>query len=144
MICMVPWIRDHTGYIHLFFTSNSTFRSVKIFYIIFGTLSLVLGIIGIFLPVLPTTPLLLLTAFCYYRGSSRMYDWLMSHPKLGPYIRNFRENRMIPRRVKVYILTMLWASLLFCAYILDPIWLKCLMMVIAIGVTWHILSYKSE
>lgn len=117
---------------------------MKFLYIIFGTLSLVLGVIGIFLPVLPTTPLLLLTAFCYYRGSSRMYDWLMSHPKLGPYIRNFRENRMIPRRVKVYILTMLWASLLFCAYILDPIWLKCLMMVIAIGVTIHILSYKSE
>ena len=117
---------------------------MKFLYIIFGTLSLVLGIIGIFLPVLPTTPLLLLTAFCYYRGSSRMYDWLMSHPKLGPYIRNFRENRMIPRRVKVYILTMLWASLLFCAYILDPIWLKCLMIAIAIGVTWHILSYKSE
>ena len=117
---------------------------MKFLYIIFGTLSLVLGIIGIFLPVLPTTPLLLLTAFCYYRGSSRMYDWLMRHPKLGPYIRNFRENRMIPRRVKAYILTMLWASLLFCAYILDPIWLKCLMMFIAIGVTIHILSYRSE
>lgn len=117
---------------------------MKFLYILLGTLSLVLGIIGIFLPVLPTTPLLLLTAFCYYRGSSRLYGWLMSHPKLGPYIRNFREHKVIPRRVKVYILTMLWASLLFCTYILDPIWLKCLMMAIAIGVTIHILSYKSE
>ena len=117
---------------------------MKFLYILFGTLSLVLGIIGIFLPVLPTTPLLLLTAFCYYRGSARMYDWLMAHPKLGPYIRNFRENRMIPRRVKAYILTMLWASLLFCTYILEPIWLKCLMIAIAIGVTLHILSYSSE
>lgn len=117
---------------------------MKILYLIFGTLSLVLGIIGIFLPVLPTTPLLLLTAFCYYRGSSRMYQWLMDHPHLGPYIRNFREHKVIPRRVKVYILTMLWASLLFCAYILQPLWLKALMMVIAVGVTLHILSYKSE
>lgn len=117
---------------------------MKLLYLLLGTLSLILGIIGIFLPVLPTTPLLLLTAFCYYRGSSRMYDWLMSHPKLGPYIRNFREHRMIPRRVKAYILTMLWFSLLFCAYILHPIWLKCLMIAIAIGVTIHILSYKSE
>ncbi|MBQ8220154.1 MAG: YbaN family protein [Bacteroidaceae bacterium] len=117
---------------------------MKLLYLLLGTLSLILGIIGIFLPVLPTTPLLLLTAFCYYRGSSRMYDWLMSHPKLGPYIRNFREHRMIPRRVKAYILTMLWLSLLFCAYILHPIWLKCLMIAIAIGVTIHILSYKSE
>jgi len=117
---------------------------MKLLYLLLGTLSLILGIIGIFLPVLPTTPLLLLTAFCYYRGSSRMYDWLMSHPKLGPYIRNFREHRMIPRRVKAYILTMLWLSLLFCAYILHPFWLKCLMIAIAIGVTIHILSYKSE
>ena len=117
---------------------------MKLLYLLLGTLCLILGIIGIFLPVLPTTPLLLLTAFCYYRGSSRMYDWLMSHPKLGPYIRNFREHRMIPRRVKAYILTMLWLSLLFCAYILHPIWLKCLMIAIAIGVTIHILSYKSE
>lgn len=117
---------------------------MKLLYLLLGTLSLILGIIGIFLPVLPTTPLLLLTAFCYYRGSSRMYDWLMSHPKLGPYIRNFREHRMIPRSVKAYILTMLWLSLLFCAYILHPIWLKCLMIAIAIGVTIHILSYKSE
>jgi len=117
---------------------------MRYLYILLGTFSLVMGIIGIFLPVLPTTPLLLLTAFCYYRGSERMYNWLMSHPRLGTYIRNFREHRVIPRKVKAYILTLLWASLLFCAYILHPIWLKCLMIAIAIGVTWHILSYKSE
>ncbi len=117
---------------------------MRYLYILFGTFCLVMGIIGIFLPVLPTTPLLLLTAFCYYRGSDRLYDWLMSHPYLGQHIKRFREHRIIPRRAKVYILTMLWASLLFCAYILPPIWLKCLMITIAIGVTWHILSYKSE
>ena len=117
---------------------------MKLLYILLGTISLILGIIGIFLPVLPTTPLLLLTAFFYYRGSSRLYAWLMNHPKLGSYICNFREHKVIPRRVKVYILTMLWASLLYCTYILDPIGLKCLMIAIAVGVTIHILSYKSE
>ena len=117
---------------------------MKILFLILGTLSLVLGIIGIFVPVLPTTPLLLLTAYCYYRSSKRLYDWLMGHPHLGSYIKNFREHRIIPRRVKIYILTLLWASLLFCAHILNPLWLKGLMMVIAIGVTWHILSYRSE
>ena len=117
---------------------------MKILFLILGTLSLVLGIIGIFVPVLPTTPLLLLTAYCYYRSSERMYGWLMNHPYLGEYIRNFRENRIIPRRVKACTLILLWASLLFCAYTLDPLWLKGLMMVIAIGVTWHILSYRSE
>ena len=117
---------------------------MRYLYIILGTFSLVMGIIGIFLPVLPTTPLLLLTAFCYYRGSHRMYAWLMSHPYLGVHIKRFREHRIIPRKAKAYILTMLWASLLFCAYILPPLWLKALMMAIAIGVTWHILSYRSE
>ncbi len=117
---------------------------MKVLLLFLGTLCLVLAIVGIFVPVLPTTPLLLLTAYCYYRSSERMYTWLMSHPHLGPYIKNFREHRIIPRRVKVYILILLWSSLLFCAYILDPLWLKGLMMAIAIGVTWHILSYRSE
>ena len=117
---------------------------MKVLLLFLGTLCLVLAIVGIFVPVLPTTPLLLLTAYCYYRSSERMYTWLMSHPHLGPYIKNFREHRMIPRRVKIYILILLWSSLLFCAYILDPLWLKGLMMAIAIGVTWHILSYRSE
>lgn len=105
---------------------------------------MVMGIIGIFLPVLPTTPLLLLTAWCYYRGSDRLYDWLMGHPYLGRHIHSFREHRIIPRKAKVYILTLLWASLLFCAHILPPLGLKCLMIAIAVGVTWHILSYRSE
>lgn len=117
---------------------------MRFFYVLLGTLSLVMGIIGIFLPVLPTTPLILLTAYCYYRGSERLYDWLMGHPYFGRHIKNFRENRVIPRKVKAYILVMLWVSLLFCAYLLTPIWLKCLMIAIAIGVTWHILSYRSE
>lgn len=103
-----------------------------------------MGIIGIFLPVLPTTPLLLLTAWCYYRGSDRLYDWLMSHPYLGRHIHSFRVHRIIPRKAKVYILTLLWASLLFCAHILPPLGLKSLMIAIAVGVTWHILSYRSE
>jgi uncharacterized membrane protein YbaN (DUF454 family) len=68
----------------------------------------------------------------------------MEHTYLGTHIKRFREQRAIPRKAKAYILTMLWASLLFCAYILTPIWLKCLMIAIAIGVTWHILSYRSE
>ena len=117
---------------------------MRFLYILLGSISLVAGIIGIFLPVLPTTPLLLLSAFCYYRGSRRMYYWLMQHPHLGAYIKNFTEKKVIPLHAKVYILVLLWSSLLFCSYILDPLWLKALMIGIAIGVTWHILSYKSQ
>ena len=117
---------------------------MKIFYCLLGTLSLIVGIIGIFLPVLPTTPLILLATYCYYRGSRHMYHWLMHHPYLGTYIRNFTEKKVIPLHAKILTLSLLWASLLFCAYILNPIWLKALMIAIAIGVTWHILSYRSK
>ncbi|MBO7260580.1 MAG: YbaN family protein [Bacteroidaceae bacterium] len=117
---------------------------MKIIFNILGSIFLTLGVIGIFLPVLPTTPFLLLTAYCYYRGSEKMYSWLMNHPKFGPHITLFREQRIIPRKTKIYILTLLWVSLLFCSYILTPIWLKALMIIIAISVTIHILSYPSE
>ena len=117
---------------------------MRYLYSLLGTVSLVVGIIGIFIPVLPTTPLVLLAAYCYYRGSRRMYHWLMSHPHLGTYIKNLTEKKIIPLHTKIVTLSLLWTSLLFCAYILEPLWLKALMIAIAIGVTWHILSYKSK
>ena len=68
---------------------------MKTLYIALGTLSLALGILGIFLPLLPTTPFLLLTAALYFKSSPRLYNWLLNHKHLGPYIRNFRENKAI-------------------------------------------------
>ena len=68
---------------------------MKTLYIALGTLSLALGILGIFLPLLPTTPFLLLTAALYFKSSPRLYNWLLNQKHLGPYIRNFRENKAI-------------------------------------------------
>lgn len=73
--------------------------------IILGTVSLALGIIGIFLPLLPTTPFLLLTAALYFRGSPRLYQWLLNHKCLGPYIRSFRENKAIPLQCQNHLPT---------------------------------------
>lgn len=78
--------------------------------IILGTVSLALGIIGIFLPLLPTTPFLLLTAALYFRGSPRLYQWLLNHKCLGPYIRSFRENKAIPLRAKIISLLLMWGN----------------------------------
>ena len=109
---------------------------------ILGTVSLLLGGIGIFLPVLPTTPFLLLAAALYMRGSSRMYDWLLSHPYLGEYIRNFKEFKAIPKRVKVVSVSFVWLTLLYCAvFVAREWWMSCLFVVIAIGVSIHILHY---
>jgi hypothetical protein len=65
-----------------------------------GVLSLVIGIVGIFLPLLPTTPFVLLAAFCFSRGSERCERWLLTHPRLGPIVRDWRAERAVPLRAK--------------------------------------------
>lgn len=117
---------------------------LKYLYIVIGTLSLSLGVIGIFVPLLPTTPFLLLAAALYFRSSPVLYERLLNHRYLGTYIRNFREYRAIPLRAKVISITLLWATLSYCAFgIAESTWLRLLFGAIAIGVTWHILSYKT-
>lgn len=117
---------------------------MKTLYIILGSISLVLGIIGIFLPLLPTTPFLLLTAAAYFKGSPRLYEWLLNHKYLGPYIRNFRENKAIPLRAKIISVTLVWLTMLYCIFfVVEPLWLKILLGCIAIGVSYHVLSFKT-
>lgn len=109
-----------------------------------GSLSLLLGVLGLFLPLLPTTPFLLLAAALYYRGSSSFYDRLMAHRTLGAYIVNFREKKAIPRRGKVACMVLLWLSMSYCIFFVVPyLWLKLLLAGIAAGVSVHVLSYKT-
>lgn len=109
-----------------------------------GLLSLGLGILGIFLPVLPTTPLLLLAAALFLRSSRPLYDWLLNHPRLGPYIRNFMEHKAIPLRVKVISLSMLWITLLYCAVAVAEHWaFRLFFILLAAAITVHILHYKT-
>ena len=111
---------------------------------ILGLLSLGLGILGAFLPVLPTTPFLLLAAALFLRGNRELYDWLMNHPRMGTYITNFVKHKSITLKVKVTSLTTLWLTLLYCAIFVAEHWaLRAMFIVIAIGVTIHILSYKT-
>ena len=118
--------------------------TMKIIFTIFGTISLILGIIGIFLPILPTTPFLLLTAALYFRSSPRLYDWLLKHPTLGPYIKNFREHKAIPLRVKIISVSLVWITLLYCAlFVADAWWFKLFFVALAIAISIHILHYKT-
>lgn len=117
---------------------------MKFLLIVLGSLSLALGILGIFLPVLPTTPFLLLSAAMYVRSSQRLYDWLMAHKHLGPYIKNFREHKALPLRVKVVSVSMVWATLLYCAFfVAKEWWMSVMFIAIATGVTVHILNYRT-
>lgn len=87
---------------------KSTLRYV---YLVLGLISLSLGVVGIFLPVFPTTPFLLLAAFLFLRSSQRMYDWLISHPKLGPQVCDYIDGLGIPMASKKKAVALLWASI---------------------------------
>lgn len=117
----------------------------KKFLILWGSLSLFLGLLGIALPLLPTTPFLLLSATCYFHGSDKLYRWLMTHPTLGLYIHSFREEKAIPLRVKVVSVSMVWVTLLYCIFfVVSYLWLKLLLLFLAIAISWHILSYATR
>ncbi|MBX0359505.1 YbaN family protein [Halobacillus sp. Nhm2S1] len=91
-------------------------QMVRVLLIVIGSISLVLGVLGIVLPLVPTTPFLLLTGACYVRSSDRLYNWLMSNKWFGSYIKNYKAGRGIPVRAKVSLLIMIWFSFLFSAF----------------------------
>lgn len=125
--------------------SFSYFCVVKTLFVVLGALSLLLGLVGIFVPLLPTTPFLLLAAALWVRSSPRLYAWLLAHRRLGPYIRNFRENRAIPLRAKILSVMLLWATLLYCIFFVveEWWWAQLALLAVAVGVTWHILSFAT-
>lgn len=103
-----------------------------------------LAVLGIFLPLLPTTPFLLLAAACFVRSSSRLYKWLILHPWFGAYIQNYREHHAIPLRAKIFTLSLLWVTILASSILVArELWLKLFLIVIAVGVTIHLLKLKT-
>jgi uncharacterized membrane protein YbaN (DUF454 family) len=117
---------------------------MKIFLSIIGLISLGLGLVGIFLPVLPTTPFLLLSAALFLRSNRRLYDWLLNHPRLGPYVTNFMVHKSIPLKIKIISVSMVWITLLYCAVFVAEFWLfRLLFILLATAITIHILSYKT-
>lgn len=118
---------------------------MKKFLALLGIVSVILGMIGIFLPVLPTTPFLLLASYLFLKSSPRLYKWLMGHPRFGPYLKDFTEHRCIPLKAKIISISMLWISLLACAiFVTDKLVPRLLFVGLAIAVTCHILSFKSK
>jgi uncharacterized membrane protein YbaN (DUF454 family) len=119
-------------------------RFFKYLLIIAGTIFLGFGIIGIFLPILPTTPFLLLAAACYARSSKRFYNWLMNNRWFGTYIKNYREGRGVPLKVKVFTISLLWITILASVFfIISNFLIEIILIIIAIGVTIHILTIKT-
>ena len=112
--------------------------------ILVGSLSVALAFVGLFLPLLPTTPFLLLAAACYIRSSNRFYHWLIYHRWFGAYIRNYREGRGIPLITKITAMTLLWLTIGYSAlFVVSALFVKIVLIGIAFGVTIHLLKTKT-
>jgi len=108
-----------------------------------GLTAVGLGVAGVFVPLLPTTPFLLLAAACFARSSDRHYEWLLNHRWMGAYVRNYREHRATTRRVKVITMVLLWGSIGYAAIAVADGWVvRVLLLSIAVGVTIHVLSLR--
>jgi uncharacterized protein len=119
-------------------------RHVKLIYVIVGTLFLIIGVIGVFLPILPTTPFLLVAVACYAKGSKKLYDRLLNDRWIGTYIKNYREGKGIPLRGKVLSIFMLWFSISFSiVFFIHILFIRVILIVIAIAVTIHLLKIRS-
>jgi len=112
--------------------------------IIIGSFFTGLGILGLFLPLLPTTPFLLLAAACYVRSSERFYNWLMNNKWIGRYIKNYLEGKGIPLKSKVLSISALWITIGYSVFFVVNIFpVRVILILIAIGVTMHLLSIRT-
>ena len=113
--------------------------------LIAGTISVAIGVIGIFVPLLPTTPFLLLAAACYIRSSERFYRWLLNNRFFGAYIGNYIEGRGMPLRIKVVTILLLWTTIGISACIgTQNTVLRIVLILVAIGVTIHIIFIRAR
>jgi hypothetical protein len=120
-------------------------KFLKYLFAFCGIISLTLGVIGIFIPLLPTTAFLLLSAALFMKSSTRLYNWLMNHKYLGEYLQNYIHHKTISVQSKITTISLLWITILASVLlILDNLFLKILLLVIAIAVSIHILSFKSH
>lgn len=104
-----------------------------------GWLSVFLGVLGIFLPLLPTTPFLLLAAACFVRTSPKFYNWLIEHPKLGKYILHYLDGKGLPLKAKIFTITLIWVTMGTSAWLVVPIiWGKLTLLAIGLAVSIYI------
>ncbi len=110
-----------------------------------GTICVALAAVGVVVPLLPTTPFLLLAASLYARGSERLHTWLMANRLFGSYIRRYNEHRSMTKWHKILTLVFLWAATSWSAYSVGPLWwARLLLGVVAVAATVHLLWIKTD
>ena len=116
-------------------------KITKVVLIVIGWISIALGVIGIVLPLLPTTPFILLAAACFAKSSKKFHFWLINHPLFGPIINNFQNGQGIPRHVKIKVIAFIWLTLSISMYFLPYTWARLIIFIMGIGLTsflWRI------
>ena len=109
-----------------------------------GTVCVALGVLGMFLPLLPTTVFLLMAAYCYSRSSERFHTWLLTNRLFGPYIKNYKSGKGISLRQKISTISILWISIGVSIWLLSgSFWPTLLLLAVAVGVTVHLLWIKT-
>lgn len=117
----------------------------RYFYLISGILLVAIGVIGIFLPVLPTTIFLILASACFVKSSPRANEWLRNHKVLGMYIKNYQDKTGLTIKAKIFNITFLWVMILLSAfYFTNEFYIKVILILIALGVTIHLLMIKTR
>ena len=125
-------------------TGNEISTWKRILLITAGVLSVFLGTLGLFIPLLPTTPFLLLAAACFVRSSDRFYYWLIHHRIFGTYIRNYREKGGITVKHKIITLCLLWiAIILTILFLISHLILQFFLFAVGFLVSLHILSINT-
>jgi tRNA (uracil-5-)-methyltransferase TRM9 len=113
--------------------------------IVAGTVSTATGILGIFVPILPTTPFLLLAAVCYSRSSERFYRWLLNNRFLGAYIRSYVKHEGMPIKTKLFTISLLWITIGLTIWLgVESLIIRILLVMVASGVTLHIACIKEK
>lgn len=118
-------------------------RSIRGLWFAAGTASLAAGMVGIAIPLLPTTPFLLVSAACYARSSRRMYRWMMCNRLVGEYMRGYLEGKGVPWRAKAVSIGLLWGVMsVSAAFFVDSLTVKIVMLAVAGIVTVHIVTVQ--
>lgn len=129
-------------------TKNETVRLPGVYrylYFISGVLLVAIGVIGIFLPILPTTIFLILASACFIKSSSKANEWLRNHKILGMYIKNYQDGTGLTLKSKIINITLLWIMISASAIFFTDLWyMRLLLFGIAIGVTLHLLMIKTK
>ena len=114
-------------------------------YLISGILLVAIGVIGIFLPVLPTTIFLILASACFVKGSPKANEWLRNHKILGQYIKNYQDKTGLTLKSKIINIILLWSMILLSAFLFtEELIIRLILIGIAVGVTIHLLMVKTK